>query len=64
MNYATKKTLFKSKKRIRNERWEVSHQYIKNIPLVDMNGDESFKFGTFNFCEVSSSLVNKRVEEF
>lgn len=64
MNYETKKTLFKTKKRIRHEQWEVSHQYIKDIPLVDMDGDESFKFGTFNFCEVPSSLVNKCVEEF
>lgn len=62
-SYSAEKALLKTKKWLRHEHREMSYQYVKDIPLVDMNSDKCFKFSTFNFCEVSSSLVNKRVEQ-
>ena len=41
-----------------------AHQVVKDIPLVDMDGDEGLKHCPLHFGQVPGCLVNQCVEQF
>ena len=40
----------------------VRHQFIKDILLMDVNGDQRFDFHTIEFGQIFGGLVNQRIE--
>ena len=41
----------------------VPHQIIKDVPLMNHDGDESFELGSLDFAQISCCLVNQCVEQ-
>ena len=48
-----------------NQNCEFStHQIIKDISLMDVNGNKGFKLGPLNLGQVARSLINQQVQQF
>ena len=40
------------------------HQLIKDVPLMNMDGDECFKLGSLHFGQVPGGLSNQLIQKF
>ena len=43
---------------------QITHQVVKDVSLMHVNGDECFKLRSFNFCEFFCSLFDQHIQQF